>query len=296
MLEYRMHLFAASIAKTYRATKSRRLFRGLRTDPGKLFAMAIVAMLLPSRIAAATGNPFELANTDITIFAPETDQVIGHGHYRLTHLPDAELIEGDNKYLDGEYDRETQRVQLISNGTPPLLINYQHSFYNADGTPQYIESLDGRSGAAVCQWFGPSPDLRTTKLTVPPDTYAGATQLALLVGRLRQGARDITFHSFNCLPAPKIIAVKASTPNTMVVWPKYPGDLLKLEMIPDFGWLNAILAPFVPRFYGWFDPGASFNYVGGQFARFYKGRQVLMVRTHAGAEAAQSSSPSAAVP
>jgi hypothetical protein len=291
MLEYRMHLFAASIEKTNRATESHRPFRGRRANPGKLFVMAIVAMLLPSRVAAATGNPFELANTDITIFAPDTEQVIGHGHYKLTHLQGAELIEGDNKYLDGEFDRETQHVELTSNGTPPLLITYQHAFYNADGTAQYLESLDGRTGAAVCQWFGTSPDVRSSTLTVPSDTYAGATQLALLVGRLRQGSRDITFHSFNCLPAPKIVAVKASTPNTTVAWQQYPGDLLKLEMIPDFGWLNAIVAPFVPHIYAWFDPAAGFNYVGGHFDRFYKGRRVLMVRSHEGAQAAQSSSP-----
>jgi hypothetical protein len=255
-----------------------------------LIAISVVVAVSSNALAAAD-NPFELANTDITIYAPDTDQVIGHGHYNLTHLEDADLIEGDNKYLNGEFDRETQRVELTSNEMPPLLINYQHEFYNADGSVQYLESLDEASGAAVCQWFGPSADVHSSKLTVPPDTYAGATQLALLVGRLRQGSRDITFHSFNCLPGPKIVAVKASAPTATVTWQQYPGDLVKLEMIPDFGWLNALIAPFVPHVYAWFDPGARFNYVGGHFDRFYKGRRVLMVRSHEGAQAAQSSSP-----
>ena len=33
----------------------------------------------------------------------------------------------------------------------------------------------------------------------------------------------------------------------------YPGKLLKLELEPDFGWLDILIAPFLPKIYAWFD-------------------------------------------
>lgn len=58
----------------------------------------------------------------------------------------------------------------------------------------------------------------------------------------------------------------------------YPGKLLKLELQPDFGWLNILLAPFLPKLYFWFDPSNNWNYVGGMFDRYYKGPHILTVR------------------
>ena len=232
--------------------------------------------------AAPVENVFQLSATDVTIFAPESDKIIGHGHYTLLHQDGLDVVEGENKYLDGEYDQEEQTVRPGTQGLPPVLIRYRHRYFNADGTPQYEDALDSQSGQAACRRYDSGgPDVRQSILSnIPPDTYAGATQLMLLVGRLRQGAPDITFHSFNCIPDPHIIAIKARRLDEPATWDKYPGNLIKLEMKPDLGWLNVIVAPFVPKIYGWFDPTDAFNYAGGEFDRYYKGRHVLMVRTH----------------
>ncbi len=250
---------------------------------GKILAIAALLALassLPVNEAEAQSG-FQLSATDVTILAPDSEEVIGEGHYRLTHVDGLDVVEGENKYLDGEFDRELQSVRPSVGGLPPILVSYQHRFFNADGTPQYEDSLDARTGNAACRRYDPGvPDIRETILTVPSDTYAGATQLMLLVGRLREGAADITFHSFNCIPDPKIIAIKATPMTGPVEWPKYPGRLVKMEMKPDLGWLNVLVAPFIPKIYGWFDPANAFNYVGGQFDRYYKGRHVLMVRMH----------------
>ncbi len=247
------------------------------------FAIAILSFFAlldhPAVFAANDQGTFDLSSTDITIFEPDTNQAIGSGHYKLTVVGDVDLIEGDNRYSNGEYDHEVQRVRRNDPESAPVLIDYQHSFFNADGTPEYMESLNAATGVAVCEHFAPDRDDRESTIEVPPDTYSGASQLALLAGRLRQGAKEIEFHSFNCLPGPKIFAIKANAPDTTVEWPRYPGNLVKLEMQPDLGWLNAIAAPFIPKFYVWFDPHDNFNYVGGQFARFYKGRHVLVARS-----------------
>ena len=44
------------------------------------------------------------------------------------------------------------------------------------------------------------------------------------------------------------------------------------------GWINAVIAPFLPRIQAWFDPSEDWFFVGGQSARYYKGLKYLMVR------------------
>jgi hypothetical protein len=258
----------------------------------KLFALTVLIAIVSWSWAdeAACESAFDLSATNVTIFAPDSQQVIGDGRYNLSHVDGLDVVEGENKYRDGEYDREEQRLQPSVGGLPPVLIEYQHRYFNADGTPQYEESLDARSGDATCKFYNsPVPDIRETAVKVPADTYAGATQLMLLVGRLREAAPTITFHSFNCIPDPRIVAVKATPMGGPTTWPMYPGSLVKMEMKPDFGWLNVVIAPFVPKVFAWFDPASGFNYVGGQFDRYFKGRHVLMVRTHDANPVAQSS-------
>ncbi len=259
---------------------------------GKIIALAALLALIiwfPMDEAVAE-NAFYLSATDTTIFAPDSNQIIGHGHYRISHVDGLEVVEGEDKYLDGEYDREEQRLEPAVGNMPPVLVHYQHRYFNADGSDQYEESLDARSGAATCKFYASAaPDIRETVVTVPPDTYAGATQLMLLVGRLREASPNITFHSFNCIPDPKIIAIMATPQTGSTNWDMYPGILKKMEMKPDLGMLNALVAPFIPKVYAWFDPADAFNYVGGRFDRYYKGRHVLMVRTHDANPVAQSS-------
>lgn len=197
---------------------------------------------------AASESVFELSATEVTIFAPDSERVIGHGQYKLSHVDGLDVVEGENKYLDGEYDREEQRVMPSGGGLPPVLVHYQHRFFNPDGSTQYEDSLDARTGDATCKYYASEiPDIRETILKTPADTYAGATQLMLLVGRLREGAPNITFHSFNCIPDPRIIAIKATLLSGPLAWEMYPGKLVKMEMKPDLGWLNVLVAPFIPK-------------------------------------------------
>ncbi len=255
-----------------------------------LFLVISILCLKLVASAADGADVFDLTTTDVTILNPDSLQVIGHAHYKVTHLDGAMLFEGENRYLDGEYDHEVQRVERTVEGAPPILVSYQHSFFYADGSPESLDALDAKTGALVCTHFGEgAPDIRQSKVVVPPDTYAGSTQLMLLVGRLREGARDISMHSFICLPGPHIIAMKVTPPASGVKWAMYPGDLVKVELVPDFGWLGAIAGPFIPKAYGWFDPADDFNYVGGLFDRFYRRRHLMMVRTPPGPGAPQSS-------
>jgi hypothetical protein len=247
--------------------------------------LLLVISLLCLKLIAFAGDgadAFDLATTDVTILNPDSLTVIGHGHYKVTHLDHAALFEGENRYLDGEYDREVQRVERSGDGAP-ILVTYQHSFFAADGSPVSLDTLDAKTGVVACTLYGEgAPVIRQTRIDVPRDTYAGSTQLMLLTGRLREGSRSISMHSFICFPGPRIIAIKVTPPDTTVKWAMYPGNLLKVELVPDFGWLGAIAEPFIPKAYGWFDPADDFNYVGRLFDRFYRRRHLMMVRTTAG--------------
>ncbi len=121
-------------------------------------------ILLTSQIVAFAGDDsgiFDLAATDITILNPESKEVLGHAHYKVTHQDGAILFEGENRFLDGEYDHEVERVEPRSDGAAPVLVSYEHSFFNADGSPESIDALDAKTGILACTHFPDgAPDVR----------------------------------------------------------------------------------------------------------------------------------------
>ena len=115
-------------------------------------------------------------------------------------------------------------------------------------------------------------------LTIPAGTYAGAAQILFIMERLRQKEHDTQFHSFNCAPQPTIIEARTVLADRLSSWWMHPGDLIKVEIMPDFGWLDLLIAAFIPKMYTWFDPSNNWKFVGGLSDRFYKGPHVLIVR------------------
>jgi len=258
-----------------------------------LFAAIFLLPVGVTNASAANGaQQFDLTNTDLTILDPDTHQLLGHGHYKVTKVAGAELFEGENRFLSGEYDHEEQRVEHFGDGAAPRLVSYKHSFFNADGSPESIDALDAKTGVLACTHFdgAGTPDVRQMRADLPADIYVGSTQLMLLVGRLREGAQDLSMHTFICFPGPRIVSLRATPSATSEKWAMYPGNLVKVEMIPDLGWIGAVASPFIPKAFGWFDPSDDFNYVGGLFDRFYRHHHLLMVRAPVVPGPVQSSS------
>ncbi len=229
-------------------------------------------------------SAFDFLPSDVTIFSPHEGQIIGHGHYSVTQMDGIEVVQGENEYLDGRHDRQLERLKLGAPEEARTLLSAEHSFFDADGSLRIVDRLDTKSGAASCtEYVDGAAQVRRSTLAVPADTYAGVAQLMLVVGRLRQGQRErIKFHSFNCLPGPKIMPIEASVVTKRERWTMYPGELARIEIEPDLGWLGILIAPFVPKMEVWFDPADKWNYVGATFDRFYKGEHILMVRTRIG--------------
>jgi hypothetical protein len=52
--------------------------------------------------------------------------------------------------------------------------------------------------------------------------------------------------------------------------------VVRVDIKPDFGWLNFVATLFVPEIRAWFNPTDDWRFVGGKFTRFYKGPEIIM--------------------
>ncbi len=247
-----------------------------------LLALSLIAFaaLSSSSLATNAGSAgFDISELQFNILSPDGKQTIGSTHFTVLRNNSTEEIKGETRYLDGERDDEDERLDLEDTRSTLKLDTYEHSFFNADGTLEMVDTLDGKSGVASCGKYSLGKiKMRKSQLEVPADSFAGASGLMMMVAKLRHGNREISFHVFACAPGPEIFSVKASLPDRSEHWLLYPGDLFRLDMRPDLGALNLLIAPFLPTMDAWFNPHDNWNYVGGEFDRYFRGPHVLTVR------------------
>ncbi len=159
------------------------------------------------------------------------------------------------------------------------LEKYEHSFFGADGVTTMVDELDIASRTATCSRREDGEmKVRTSGFAFPADTFGGGSQLLILMAKLREGSHKIDFHAFACVPGPRVFQVDAAVPERPERWPYYPGDLIRLDLRPDLGaGLNLVIAPFLPKTEAWFDPQNNWQYVGGEFNRYFGGPHVYQV-------------------
>jgi hypothetical protein len=219
-------------------------------------------------------------DADFNILSADGARVIGHTHYSVK--PEGtgrELIHGESHYLSGEYDIERNQVQTRGPDELAVLEAYEHAFFNADGSLARMSKANFRSGDALCATYEKADiqEYRAT-LSFPSDTYAGAALVIPLQHHLNESSKGpVVVHDFNCIPEPKVLNVEVY-PKSFAPWLSYHGNLLEMEITPDFGWLNFMVAPFVPKMHAWFDPSGAWQFIGGEFTRYYKGPQIILAR------------------
>ena len=249
-----------------------------------VFSLAASAVVRGQAVAseASPAGAFDFHAVQLKILSPDAKQTIGSTRFTVLRDNSSEEIRGETRYLDGDHDSESDRLYVGKPGATPRLDTYEHSFFNADGTLLMVDTLNAKSGLASCtSYTAGKKKERKSQLDVPADSFAGASGLMMVVGSLRQGIREIRFHAFACAPGPAIFSVKASLSDRSEHWPFYPGDLFRLDMRPDLGALNLLIAPFIPTMDAWFNPNDNWNYVGGEFDRYFRGPHVLTVRVPA---------------
>jgi len=240
--------------------------------------LALWCCLLASTLHAAEQD-FPV-DAEFNILSADGARVIGHTHYSVKpDGPSLELIYGESHYLSGDYDIERNHVERRGPGELPVLTAYEHVFFNADGSLARISKADFRSGASLCAVYDKNaPREYRATLNFPPDTYAGAALVIPLQHQLNESSKEpIELHDFNCVPEPKVLKVQAN-PARFAPWLHYSGNMLQVDITADFGWLNLVIAPFVPKIHAWFDPSLGWEFIGGEFTRFYKGPQIILAR------------------
>ena len=255
-----------------RCSQARTLWRA----SGLLAAAVLTAAAIAARPLALAS---EAPQTDFTVYDADGRHVIGHLRYLVDYEATTIKIRGESRFLNGESDVETDLLDAPP-GQLPRLRTYDHGFFTSNGSPQLDTHADLRSGRAECvRYKGNQAESLAATLAFPTDTYAGASLAVPIERALGAGSADpLKIHIFSCVPGPRIFAVEATPAGPPTRWALYPGELVKVNIRPDFGLWSLLIRPFFPKLYAWFDPSSDWNYVGTAITRYYRGPQIVMVR------------------
>lgn len=254
--------------------------------------LAFRCLFAPTSLIA---GELDFPPTDYVVRSVDGLHIIGHAHFAVTKELDRLItVRGDYRFLDGEYDNDEATLQPSGDSSLPRLVRSHHVFFHADGSPDRESRTDVAAGTGSCTIYeNGQPQVSSAQLVFPADTFAGDAVILPLQRFLKDGGNgSISFHDFNCIPGPKLLKVTARA-HPASPWFYYPGALTQVDVEPDFGWINLLIAPFLPHLQAWFDPAEDWFFVGGQSARYYKGLKYLMVRVH---RAAAEIKPAPAIP
>jgi hypothetical protein len=228
---------------------------------------------------ARAENLLELGALDYTIMTPDGRLGLGHGRYTITHQPDSIVLHGESRYTTGEYDIEDD---VLSPGLPgglPTLEKFDHLFYSPTGALVRAAHADTSKSMGSCVDTIEHVE-QAKSIGFPADTWAGASVLIPIQQFLEQGdGGTLNMHVFNCTSQPGVFAVSVSIAPRAAQLPLAASDVVQVNVKPHFGWYDLFLAPFVPKLNAWFDPRSGWAFEGVMIGRFYKGPQVLIVRS-----------------
>jgi hypothetical protein len=244
-----------------------------------LIAVGTLVCLLTAHCATATTLGFRTA--DFTILNASGAHVIGSVHFDVDgSRPGTEVVTSKAHYNDGQYEIERDEFDTSNPRGQPTMSAYMHNFFRRDHTVFLESAVNFLTGEAECaNYRGPKPLVIRKTLAFPPDSYAGAAAMLPLQKSLQAGADGpIVMHDFACMPDPRVVKVEAYV-QTPAPWSHYPGQLVRTNIKPDLGWLDYIIAPFLPEMHAWFSPSDNFHLVGEEYTRFYKGPKVIIARS-----------------
>ena len=229
--------------------------------------------------AVAQGASVDFSPTEYKLLSADGSRVIGQAHFGITaRAGGRELVQGRYRFNDGDYDIDEDWLEMRP-GRLPALLTYKHVFFHPDGSLVRVSEADIERGHASCTiYVDRRPETQSTELVFPPDVYAGPALILPIRHSVRSGSKEkANFHAFSCAPGPKIYAVSGSI-ESAVHWRLYSGTVVEVDIQPDFGPLNFLVASFLPTVRLWFDPAKDFELVGVESSRYYKGLHFIMMR------------------
>jgi hypothetical protein len=234
--------------------------------------------MLGASADAAAPLPY-LGDVGFKVLNADGTAVIGRSRYQLVRSGDNLLIgRGQAHFNDGEHDVEYDTL-MAQQDKAPVMLSLDHKFYDADGSMQREIAADFRTGEASCtNYRNGEAEKNSAKLEFTPDSYGGSAIILPLEQYLaRGGTEPLTLQALNCIPSPRLIAIVADVQRPSR-WSEYPGQTVEVDIKPDLGWFNTLLAPFLPRLRAWFVPSNNWAFAGGEFARYFRGPRIMLVR------------------
>jgi hypothetical protein len=251
-------------------------------NPGSTAKISAVAIALAVALArqASAASSLSFPATHFAILDADTHAAIGNSVYQVDETPEGGTLHGLNNFFDKQVDVETSHLEAGVAGEGPTLADFDHTFYKADGSILIRGYFNLKTGAATCvDNSNGHSRTRSMTLSVPENTWAGASVVVPIQGFLRAGDEGTTqsLHVFSCAPGPEIIAVTVQIDQQSGEWQIYGGKAVRVEIKPDFGLITPLIASFVPKLRAWFDPN-GWGLVGDEAARWYKGPRVMLVK------------------
>jgi hypothetical protein len=254
--------------------------------PTSIVAVLAVSVTMACASPALSAEPLSFPATSFEILKPDTGVAMGRARYRVEPIRDGGVLRGENGYFDGQTDVETSRIELVGRGGKPKLTEFDHTYYNPDKSILRRAHVDLKTGAATCiDNSAGQKSVQSDVLTIPDDTWAGASIVIPIQNFLRAGDKGISrpLHAFSCAPTPKIFSISVDIDPGPAIWTTYGAEAIRVQVKPDFGLLNFVVAAFVPKLHAWFDPNDRLAFIGDEAARYYKGDPIMLVKKH-GAE------------
>jgi hypothetical protein len=213
------------------------------------------------------------------ILDPATSKLIGNVHFTLDQSPDGKVtVKSDALYLNGDRDSEEDHLVSSPHGGPLRQISFAHYFYLPNGSPDRSSEANFLSGESSCTTNeNGHATVQRADFRFASNTYAGAPVIVpLRTALVAHNQSELSFYYFTCVPGPRVVSVRGVA-NSPAPWPYSRDDVVKVAIQPDFGWITAIIAPFLPSVAAWFDPSRDWQLTGVESARYFKGPRILMV-------------------
>jgi hypothetical protein len=234
-----------------------------------------------SRASPAWAASYDLRGVRFAVLNEDGTRVIGSESFAVQQANGESVLIGRGAFADGESDVERDELRPSNGSDVPLLVRFEHVFFNADGSRKIAGSADLRTGQASCSTYDNGQQHQLdSQIQFPGDTYAGASIVMAMQHALRRDLHDFSFHVFDCAPGPKMAAVEVTSVDEHGAWAYHSGDLAKAEITAHMSVIGAgLIEGLLPHRNVWFDPNAGWEYIGGKIHRYFADSQkVLLVR------------------
>src|SRR5437588_9472709 len=111
----------------------------------------VVALSALSAATMARAASVDFPPADFKLLSADGSVMIGHAHFKIAARTSGHaLVQGKYQFSNGEYDVDEDWLVIRPNAELPILLNYRHAFFRADGSLDRVTEADLKSGQASC--------------------------------------------------------------------------------------------------------------------------------------------------